>query len=189
MNMPAAEVKAMVAGFFRYKSQCPIIAFEASDELKWSSGEPADLLVVTKSRMLYEIEVKVSLSDLKSDIKKRKHQFFTNAPEYLPVHKFFFAVPNEIDSQALVIVEERFPYAGLLAVSKFPFNSAALDFGVRVIKSPKQLNSKPLSMKGIVFLVREQSGTVCRLARDKALAERDTKEALTKVKEIIKGGE
>jgi len=166
--MNANEVKAMVAGYFRYKKQCPIIAFEASNRLKTFEGVPADLLVVTESRMLYEIEVKVSISDLKHDFKKRKHQSFVNRPSYLPVYKFYFAVPDDMAIKAKELCEDMYPYAGLLVVSKFPFNSAAIDFGVREIKPPVLLNRNPLTIKQMIYLIRAQSGTICRLARDKA---------------------
>ena len=182
----AVEIKAMIAGYFRYKKQCPIIAFEASNRLKWATGEPADILVVSESRMLYEIEGKLSLSDLKNDKKKGKHYMFRRQSDYLPVYKFYFATPKELSNAALDIVREYYPYAGLLAVSKFPFNSAALDFGVQEVISPKHLNNKPLPMKDIIYLVKEQSGTICRLARDKALAERTCKKVQSENIELNK---
>jgi len=175
MEFTPHEMKAMVAGYFRYKKQCPIIAFEGSNRLRWATGEPADILIVTESRMLYEVEVKVSLSDLKSDRHKSKHWTFTNSPDSLPVYKFYFAVPQEISNAALDICREYYPYAGLLAVTKFPFNSAARDFGVKIVSSPNHLNNKPLSVKEIFYIVKEQSGTICRLARDKAVADKSCK--------------
>ena len=171
MKLTASEIKAMVAGYFRYKRQCPVIAFEASDKLKWADGEPADILVITESRMLYEIEVKISLSDLKHDKKQGKHSSFLNRPDYLPVHKFYFAVSEDLANKAQDICKDFFPYAGLLVVSKFPFNSAALDFGVSEYRSPKILNNSRVEVKAIIRLIKEQSGTVCRIARDKAVAE------------------
>ena len=173
--MTANEVKAMVAGYYRYKKQCPVIAFEASDWARFRAGEPADVLAVTESRMLYEIEVKVSLSDLKGDKKKRKHYHFLNNTGYIPVYQFYYAVPEELVNKALAICEEYYPYAGLLSVKKFPFNSAAIDFGVHCERKAKHLNNVQLTMKQVLYLVIEQSGTVCRLARDKAVAEKAQK--------------
>ena len=156
-SLTALEIKAMVAGYFRYKKQCPVVAFEASNKLKWADGELADILVVSESRMLYEIEVKVSLSDLRGDRKKRKHNSFLEGPSYLPTYKYYFAVSKELADKALDICNELYPYAGLLVVSKFPFNSTAFDFGVRECKSPKHLNNKRLPLKEVLFLVKEQS--------------------------------
>lgn len=186
MSMTAAEVKAMVAGFYRYKKQCPVVAFEASDWARFRAGEPADVLAVTESRMLYEIEVKISLSDMKYDKKKRKHYHFLNGTDYIPVHQFYFAVPKELVNKALVICEEYYPYAGLLSVSKFPFNSASIDFGVHCERRAKGLSKERLTIKQVLYLVIEQSGTVCRLARDKAVAERECKRVTSENKELSK---
>ena len=172
MNFTSSEIKAMVAGYFRYKKQCSVIAFEASNKLLWATGEPADILVVSESRMLYEIEVKISLTDLRNDKKKNKHYLFRNRQNCLPVYKFYFAVPQELANAAIDIVKNYYPYAGLLAVSKFPFTSAAIDFGVKEVLSPKIRNGNRLPMKEILYMVKEQSGTVCRLARDRADIER-----------------
>lgn len=171
MNMNSDMLKAMVAGYFRYKKQCPVVAFETSDKLRWSTGEPADVLVLTDSRVLYEIEVKISLADLKHDLAKNKHHYFSNAPDVFPVNKFYFAMPDELTNKAIEICNEVYPYAGLLSVSKFPFVSAALNFGVQEEKSARILNNRRLAIKEILYLLKEQSGTVCRLARDKASAE------------------
>jgi len=173
MSYTASEIKSTVAGFFRYKKQCPIVAFEASNRLEAFQGVPADILVVTKARMLYEIEVKISCADMRQDIKKRKHWFFSNRPNELPVNKFYFAVPVEIEEKAISICESLYPYAGLLVVTKFPFKSNALSFGVKQVISPTHLNNKHLSIRDIMYMVKAQSGTVCRLARDVAIAKAD----------------
>jgi hypothetical protein len=171
MSFTSAEIKSTVAGYFRYKRQCPVVAFEASDKLRWAIGEPADVLVVTESRCLYEVEVKISLSDLKHDLKKNKHFWFSKQPENYPVNRFYFAIPNELTNDAIVICKELYPYAGLLSVSKFPFSSNALNFGVYEAKTPRILNHRRLKIEELIFIIKEQSGTVCRLSRDKALME------------------
>ncbi len=71
IKINADGIKAAVATYFRYTCQHPIIAFEAP-----GAGGVADVLVVTRSRRLIEIEVKVSLSDLRRDVKKSKHRYY-----------------------------------------------------------------------------------------------------------------
>lgn len=189
MNFTSDELKAMVAGYFRYKRACSLIAFEASDKCKWSSGEPADVLAVTNNRMLYEIEVKISLSDLKNDIKKNKHQLITRFPGELLIRQFYFALPNDLINKAKDICDELYPYAGILSVSKFPFISAAYDFGVSSIKEASILSTRKLPLREILVMVREQSGTICRLARDQALAEREKlkmKDELMETNKLLK---
>jgi hypothetical protein len=162
--MNANEIKAEVASYLRYKWQCPLIAFEAPDDCKWYSGEPADILAVDKKRMLLEIEVKVSLSDFRHDATKRKHFFFRENPDYRPVHFFYFAVPFEIANQVEDECKTLYPYAGVIRVHKLSQSTAGIS-GASVSKSPKVLNPKRLALKEIIWLTSAQSGTLCRLLR------------------------
>jgi len=66
-----------------------------------------DLMIVTPAGWATEIEIKVSLSDLKAD-KKKKHNHFSNRIKYL-----YFAVPEKLRDQALELIPER---AGLFIV-------------------------------------------------------------------------
>ena len=166
--MNAEEIKAYVAGHFRYEKQCDLICFEAAVNF----GELSDVLVVTDARRLYEIEVKISISDLKHDADKQKHQLFKNgissrdiyegrfSPHTLvvnqPVNRFYFAVPKEIWVPAEEIIERMYPYAGLLSV-----NGGYVDHK----RQAKAIHNNKLSFKTIVSLTKEQSGTLCRLSR------------------------
>ena len=153
--MNAEEIKAYVAGHFRYEKQAALIAFEAGDNCSaW--GEPADVLVVTDARLLYEIEVKISISDLKHDAVKRKHSYFANGNDKHAVNRFYFAVPKEIAAPAEEIIEKMYPYAGLLSV-----NGGFVEHR----KQAKILHTKRLSFRQIYELTRQQSGTLCRLSR------------------------
>jgi len=66
-----------------------------------------DLLIVRPSGYAVEVEIKVSLSDLKAD-KKKRHQHHSNKIKLL-----YFAVPEFLEAQALELIPER---AGLLIV-------------------------------------------------------------------------
>lgn len=67
----------------------------------------ADLLILTKSARLYEVEIKVSKSDLKRDLKK------THNHDDRRINKVFFAIPKELLKHADMIPD----YAGILVVS------------------------------------------------------------------------
>ena len=66
-----------------------------------------DLLIVTPSKWATEIEIKVSLSDLKAD-KKTRHDHTSSKVKYL-----YFAVPVNLGDIALELIPER---AGLVIV-------------------------------------------------------------------------
>jgi len=73
----ADQVKAVIAAYWRYVRQCPVIALEVDSNLNTFVGERADVLAVDKDRFLVETEVKLNLADLKRDAKKRKHRDFS----------------------------------------------------------------------------------------------------------------
>jgi hypothetical protein len=175
--MNADEIKAAVAAYFRYDKQAALIAFEASDHLSGWSGEPADVLVVTDSRLLYEIEVKITLSDLKHDEVKNKHRHFRTDDKNYPVNRFFFAVPNEIAVNAEEICEKMYPYAGILSVKGGTVNHP---------KQARILHTKKLSFRQIYELTRQQSGTLCRLSRDLADSRKRAGEYWDQVKALTK---
>lgn len=159
MSLCSDDLKSAVASYFRYEEQAALIAFEASDSLLWG-GEPADVLVLTEGRHLYEIEVKISLSDLRHDKIKSKHARFYSSVTH-PVNRFYFAVPKEMAEESKRIVERMYPYAGVLSVN---------GYSVESVKKVKTLHSRRLSLKCIAELAKQQSGTLCRLAR----AQRET---------------
>jgi hypothetical protein len=65
-----------------------------------------DLLIMTKSRYLYEIEIKISKSDLKKDLEKR-HGHKSNK-----IKRLYFAMPEHLRDCAELIPER----AGIILV-------------------------------------------------------------------------
>ena len=150
----AEAIKAAVATYWRYQRQCPVVAMEVDSQLGRWQGEPADILVVNNDRQLMEIEVKVNLTDLKHDAKKKKHQSFlyrTTSTTY-----FYFAVPREIANKAKPICDDLFPYAGIIGTNG--------GNDVEIYRPAKALCFKKLRYGDCVTIIRGQSGTVCRLA-------------------------
>ena len=66
-----------------------------------------DLMIVTPAGWATEVEIKISLSDLKAD-QKKTHNHHSNRIKYL-----YFAVPEKLQAQALELIPER---AGLFIV-------------------------------------------------------------------------
>lgn len=75
----------------------------------------SDYFCMNREGYSFEIEVKISKSDFKSDFKKEKHKVFVdkdrNKLRLIP-NKFYYAVPN-----GLIKEEELPPYAGLIYVN------------------------------------------------------------------------
>jgi len=153
-------IKACIAAYWRYERQCPLVAFEAGSRLEWGWGELADVLAVSKERYLVETEIKVSMSDFRKDQHKPRHRHFKSNDGEYPTTHFYFAVPKEIATQVSLACGQIYPYAGVLGC---PEDTDEL--GVEVYRKPKPLNGQRLSMKQLIYLVRSQTATLCRLAK------------------------
>lgn len=158
--MNSDTIKACIAAYWRYQRQCPLVAFEASSRLDWGFGEQADILAVNKERYLIETEVKVSISDLRKDKKKPRHRFFRDGGGHYPTAYFYFAVPKDIANQVKLLCDNLFPYAGVLGCP-----NSTNELAVEIYRNAKHLKGNKLSFKHILYMVRAQSATLCRLAR------------------------
>jgi len=102
----------------------------------WGLNYEADLVVVTRSRCAYEVELKVSKSDLKADARKKHHH------DGAMFKGLWFAMPENIYEQDLV--PER---AGVLLVKK----AGTIKY-VHVERKPK-LNKTKISEKEYLKLL------------------------------------
>ena len=157
--MNSEQLKAIIASYWRYVRQCPVIALEVSHNLSAYAEERADVLAVNKNRFLIETEVKVTLADLQRDAKKSKHWAFRNSLTKCVARHFYFAVPKDIANEARLICDDRYPYAGVLGTN------GSDEYGVEIYRNPKPLAGKRLTYPQVLRIVFNQSGTVCRLAK------------------------
>lgn len=113
--------------YWRFTRQC-LCADEVGYSGLWGtkaySGYIADIVVLTKTNFIHEIEVKCSKSDLCSlELKKGKHQNMCD--KYYP-HYFSFAVPTELIEEAKIIINKINPKYGLIELSNAPWNSVTI---------------------------------------------------------------
>jgi hypothetical protein len=100
------ELMAMV--WLRTEKRCEIVLRERSPR-SYQCGQP-DVLGITPSRYMVEIEVKRSVSDFRADAKKasrRNREFYA---EYQP-RQFFYFMPEEI---AIKVADKIPEWAGLM---------------------------------------------------------------------------
>lgn len=151
--MKAPYIRACVAAWLRYKRQCPIVAFERG----LSHRSVPDVLAVNDSRYFVEVEIKVSIADLRRDFKKRKFRLnglYAHVPRMM-----YYAVPPAIKEKALPIVPEG---AGLLTLKEYRM------YGLQEVCCVKRAkpNAKATraTVKEVIQMVKHQSGTICSLA-------------------------
>ena len=109
----------------------------------WGMGfnHELDLAVITKARYLWEVEIKVSKSDLKADLLKR-HQHFN-----ILISRLYFAIPEAL-LDFMELIPER---AGIFVVSaapplykNWPKISVKEVRKAKINKSAKPLNEKQM---------------------------------------------
>lgn len=80
------------------------------------TGE-SDLIAMSASGYLREYEIKISVQDLKKDLKKLKHKFWENGGH--PISELWYALPQEVADK--VEVSDYIPaYAGIVTLEITP---------------------------------------------------------------------
>lgn len=131
-SMNSYEVKKAVVLDFRFKRMYPLVTLEFSwDTDHLDAYALADVAAVDDKGRFIEVEVKVSISDLRADLeKKEKHlclrgSFDLKAPILIPGYRegagavparLYYAVPHDIAQKARKFIADNFPYAGLIEV-------------------------------------------------------------------------
>lgn len=102
MKMTTAEMECQVATFFNWRVNLVV------PNVSWGMGlHECDLLVCTKAGYLWEVEIKVSKSDLKKDAEKRHGHYNPN------IKHLYFAIPNYLED-CIEHIPER---AGIVTVA------------------------------------------------------------------------
>ena len=116
-----------------------------SDPITWKNivNHECDMLIVSKKCYLTEVEIKISLSDLKADFKK-KHQHKDEN-----IKNFYYAFPEEMKEKAIELIPEE---AGILIAVKKHLNDGYEYREIKCYRKPKinklakPINDNVLSM-------------------------------------------
>ena len=102
----AKEIEIAIAEYFGIRQNLSV------PNVSWGIGiYECDVLVLTKTGYAYEVEIKISRSDLLRDSRKRhQHWDWQNR-----IRKFWFAIPEKLVSESTSIPNR----AGVLAVNRF----------------------------------------------------------------------
>ncbi len=112
INITSLHLKTALMCYYRFKRQCLV-----ADEIYSSFNEIADVLVDT-GKEIYEIEIKISKSDLNAEKKKSKHKNSVDE-KWLKrrergANKFYLCVPTELIPYAEEWIQEVNPKYGLI---------------------------------------------------------------------------
>lgn len=138
MGIKTIEMEIAVSSFLGRRRNVII------PNISWGLGiHECDLLSITKSKYCTEVEIKISLSDLKKDVSKI-HGHYSNKIKYL-----YFAIPQKLEKHIEYIPER----AGVLTVER---TDQLNYYRVREIR-------KPLSTKNCVPLSDDEFKQALRL--------------------------
>jgi hypothetical protein len=101
--MNALQVEIAVANLYNYRAN--IIVPNVS--WGWLLRHEADIIVVNKNNYVTEVEIKVSISDLKADFKKG------HSHESKKIHRLVYAIPFTMLEKALPLIPK---YCGIIVV-------------------------------------------------------------------------
>ncbi|MBA4852051.1 hypothetical protein [Emticicia sp. BO119] len=106
--MTSKEIASVVQKYYYHKGKTlQICGFSGG----WKIFNP-DILIMSKKKLLTDIEIKISRSDFNRDFAKTKHQYFSQGIE-TGVNYFYFACPEN-----LIKKHEVPSYAGLIYVNE-----------------------------------------------------------------------
>ncbi|WP_338949966.1 MmcB family DNA repair protein [Fusobacterium nucleatum] len=114
-----------------------------SETMIWKNivNHECDILIVSKNQYLTEVEIKISLSDLKADFKK-KHQHKDEN-----IKNFYYAFPEEMKEKAIGLIPKE---AGILIAIKkedgIQYREIECYRKPKINKGAKPINDKVLSM-------------------------------------------
>ncbi len=114
INITSLHLKTALLYYYRFKR-----GYLCTDECRSYRYEIADILVDT-GKQTYEIEIKLSKSDLNSEKKKGKHKIDRTCEKVWGANKFSICVPTELITYAEKWIQEVNPKYGLIEfVSKY----------------------------------------------------------------------
>jgi len=130
-DIHTGDMEVIIARHFGYNRNLIV------PNVYWGLGfrHELDLIVVTPPRWATEIEIKISLSDLKADAKK-KHGHHSEK-----IRQLYFAVPEKLRDRALEFIPER---AGLVIVRNHPWRQAIIERKPKVNTSARKLTEKEI---------------------------------------------
>lgn len=157
INTPALKTEALC--WLRFGKKLELVATEAG---RWN----ADVLGCNDNFSV-EVEVKVDIRDLRREFtgKSAKHYLYANAegaPSAGVPNYFYFFVPAALEKEALLLIEEHAPKAGL-AVYEDPERKSAMSDGrmTRVARKARRLHDQKPSAKMKRTLLLRMGSELC----------------------------
>lgn len=137
--MLSDKIKTSLLRYWRSRN------YAASVEVHSSYGDIEDV-VAFKDNHVVVVEVKISISDLKQDSKKRKHKKLARKNHRYMANHYYFCVPEELQDEALEEISKSYPEFGLMIYKEDEAIIETVYYGRKKTKPYKQMGGKPISV-------------------------------------------
>lgn len=149
--MDSGRLKTEALCWLRYTKQLDYVCTEGG---AWSS----DVLGACRNYIV-EVEVKVSRADILAEFrnKKTKYAYYESIQRFTPNY-FYFLVPQDLAPEASMLLEEKYPKAGVLTY-RYPRNRP----GTRLMctRPGKQLHKEKPTDKFLRSIWRRMASELC----------------------------
>ncbi len=127
------QIKASLLSYYKWHKGAKLVATEVP-----TNHGIGDVLIMTKSLMVYEIEIKISVSDLKNELKKvyrnkawEQWKLSNNEP-----NKYYFCVPSKMINETVDFVTKLNNKYGVIEYTANPY----LKRRFKIVKKAQYLN-------------------------------------------------
>lgn len=143
--MTTSEMEKLIYWYFKDSSLVIVPKISGnnwwfdSETMLWKNivNHECDMLIVSKNQYLTEVEIKISLSDLRADFKKEHQHKDEN------IKNFYYAFPEEMKDKAIKLIPEK---AGILIAVKKHLNSGYEYRDIECYRKPKiNKEAKPIN--------------------------------------------
>ena len=102
----------------------------------------ADLLIITRTKRVMEVEIKISLEDMKRDLKKKILH------DHKMIHMVYYAFPKALYEEYKETINGLVPsFAGIMSINENSFENI-------IIRRPVKRKVKPISFTKQIELMR-----------------------------------
>ena len=147
--MTTSEMEKLIYWYFKDNSLVIVPKISGnnwwfdSETMLWKNivNHECDMLIVSKNHYLTEVEIKISLSDLKADFKKEHQHKDEN------IKNFYYAFPEEMKEKAIKLIPEEI---GILIALKKYFHNGEEYREIKCYRKPK-INKEAKPVNDIVL--------------------------------------
>lgn len=142
--MNATLLKTEALCWLRYVRKMDLICTEGGP---WNSD-----VIGTTDNFSIEVEVKTSRADLLAEFRNKtsKHAYYQTGQRFCPTY-FYFLVPSEIEADALEIIPDRMPKAGIVVYHNPDARAGRRLNVVRMAKKLRTLKPTPAFKRQVML--------------------------------------